>query len=143
MWEDNPTCKTQKKVSKNHKFGHPYKNKIKITVSTIFIKNTKFIRLINYPKKKKNPKTLIKEKANTIELCKTDYQSIEIGKPIIQSGCLSEALLKLWAESMEIIKTEERTLERRIERIKPKFREREMYACCVFEIKRRRRCKHI
>ena len=44
---------------------------------------------------------------------------------------------------MKIIKTEERTLERRIERIKPKFREREMYACCVFEIKRRRRCKHI
>ena len=40
-------------------------------------------------KKKKNPKTLIKEKANTIELCKTDYQSIEIGKAIIQSGCLS------------------------------------------------------
>ena len=85
-----------KKVSKNHKFGHPYKNKIKITVSTKFIKNTTFIRLINYqPKKKKNPKTLIKEKANTIELCKTDYQSIEIGKAIIQSGCLSEALLKL------------------------------------------------
>ena len=87
-----------KKVSKNHKFGHPYKNKIKITVSTKFIKNTTFIRLINYQqpkKKKKNPKTLIKEKANTIELCKTDYQSIEIGKAIIQSGCLSEALLKL------------------------------------------------
>ena len=30
---------------------------------------------------------------------------------------------------MEIIKTEERTLERRIERIKPKFREREMGRC--------------
>ena len=46
-----------KKVSKNHKFGHPYKNKIKITVSTKFIKNMTFIRLINYqPKKKpKNP----------------------------------------------------------------------------------------
>ena len=88
-----------KKVSKNHKFGHPYKNKIKIAVSTKFIKNTTFICLINYQqqkkKKKKNPKTHIKEKANTIELCKTDYQSIEIGKAIIQSGCLSEALLKL------------------------------------------------
>ncbi|KAK9995130.1 hypothetical protein SO802_024833, partial [Lithocarpus litseifolius] len=39
-------------------------------------------------------KPLIKEKANTIELCKTYYHSIEIGKAIIQSGRPSEALLK-------------------------------------------------
>ena len=43
-------------------------------------------------KKIKTQKLPIKEKANTIKLCKTDYHSIEIGKAIIQSGCISVCL---------------------------------------------------
>ena len=56
------------------------------------IKNKNKNKNKNKKKKKKTQKLPIKEKANTIKLCKTDYHSIEIGKAIIQSGCISVCL---------------------------------------------------
>ena len=55
-------------------------------------KSLKTTNLVIHKKKIKTQNLPIKEKANTIKLCKTDYHSLEIGKAIIQSGCISMCL---------------------------------------------------